>query len=326
MNRGQNKGKGVYKKMDFSKIYQDAIYPIYKGLVRNYWTEEAYFDKDFCIESSDVKGALNSIFAEKMGGFNAKLGFFYEKRLALVSDCVNLYGNPSNMRVRSEFLKDSVNLEVFGEVPERVFELITRFVNDTYTKRGVNIEEFNKNLEFFWNTYLYECKKGSTISLKRRIDGLMVVTEKGQSYTYLIESKTKGNMQDDIAKGCLKRIIESWILLNIMDYQKGEFVSWDKYRILIPLNGITSEKENDAFIYPKYSPNNPLLGGAIPIDVFYKFFFDVFYEELIKVEKEYSKVTDKLWFESILYCVSNLVKSGIMNKNDVQKSIHKYFE
>ena len=313
--------------MDFKTLYEEELLGVYTSTVENYWTEKGYYERlnSNSLSSESISGGLISLFKEKLGGFNAKIGLFYEKRMGLISDCVSLHKDELNIKPIGTIVKGSENLPLEGRIPTDTLNLIQKIANKMYESKNVSKWEFQGYLQEIFDSFMV-CRAKKNIKthfIRHKIDCLMQVDS---GITYLVESKTKAQEQDDNAKGCIKRILEGWILLISEDIQNNKSVNWDTYRIIIPMNELMDDSLDIAFYYPNFDIKYPEFGGVISVETFYKYFFDVSYQDIISVEEKYGRNTDDLFIETCFYCISHYIKSGNADKKFVQDLTMKYID
>lgn len=313
--------------MEFKTLYEKELFNIYTSTVENYWTERGYYERlnTNPLSSESISGGLVSLFKEKIGGFNAKIGLFYEKRMGLINDCVSLHKDELGISPIGNIVKGSENRLLEGRIPTDTLSLIQKIANKMYESKNVSKWEFQGYLQEIFDSFMISSAKKNlkTHFIRHKIDCLMQ-TDLG--ITYLVESKTKAQEQDDNAKGCIKRILEGWILLISDDIQNNKPVDMDTYRIIIPMNELMDDSLDIAFYYPTFDIKHPEFGGVISVETFYKYFFDISYHDIITVEEKYGRNTDELFIETFFYCVNHYMKNGNIDKNVVQSLSTKYID
>lgn len=310
----------------FQEYYKNAIMSSYAQDLINHWREKnirsVCYSKN--ISNRAILGRMLNTLKFLIGGFHSKVGIFFENRLKVINNIVYTYKDSLGIHpIGFVSEREKINNLTYS-IPRKVKNLIQVCVNDLYD----GTKSLEDVLKIIFQELVDSLEDTDCVSIRHDIDNVLQVYEK----RYLLESKTSSISQNDNLKGCIKRTIETWSCLMLYELREEKkssnygtiienvFVSkvhYDDIGIIWLLNG---EKDNIGK-YPKWCVENERVGGTITIDMFYKKYFDISYEDVVFVELEIGECFNSYFMKSILDIFIEYAKEGLVSKKTIMNVI-----
>lgn len=288
----------------FIDKYKKRIEPLYKQLIEENFRESAIYN---IIQKEDIAflGGFSDEFVNYCkilgGSLSGKMGNFYEKRLAIVNDILKEMGLISRSELCTETFLKRVGIENYSEptnfskissvefnLPEKTMLELSLLSRSLYkTKETRNL--FTSGLQSIFRS-MVENYGEKEVTFRHDLDHLVILRN---GKIFIVESKTRERGQDFNAYGDVNKLLETWAGLTyamLKLYNRDNTAinkpEWNSISILYLMN----EKDNEGIAkdikyFPRFHINNLNKGGTISAIDFYKYFFDVDFEDILAVEK-----------------------------------------
>ncbi len=312
----------------FIDKYKQKIEPLYKQLIVENFRENAIIDS---VSNEDIAfvGGFSDEFVNYCkilgGSLSGKMGNFYEKRLAIVNEILQEMGLISRGELCTEEFLKRIGVENFTKpnnfskissvefkLPQKTMKLLFELSRNLYkTKETRNL--FTVGLQEIYKS-MVENYGEDIITFKHDLDHLLVLRN---GKVFIVESKTKERNQDFNAYGDVNKLLETWAGLTyaMLDFYNKDNTAiskpeWNSISILYLMNGKENKDiEKDIKYFPCFRVNNLNKGGTISAVDFYKYFFDVNFEDILVVERLCANYVSEFVKQSIDFMYAENKKS-----------------